>query len=505
MAGISAIQRILDNQLTSKFARSLKHSDLPEGWADNPEIVQLAEDAYKEAGTESPWFKAWFGDSKVVDEAGKPVYGYHKTDAETPIEVFKTDNGYGYGGAFFNDVESVANGFGRNPNGKTYEVFLNLRDPLEVNANAALYYNIERPVWMPGRGTADTVEIANFGRNIKKDGAIIRDVVEPTGFGTDYIAFDPTSIKSTSNRGTFNPADPNIYKGLIPAVGAGGLLALMDAEEAEAAPAVKDFAKRYAKAVADGDKRMMYAGSLEPNVFEEAAKKDSGLQNNRVFMGPHGGEARLATGEMVPDEVGRHVENLLNSGETRALPNFPTNNYRNNTKNMLYLNDGKDIVAPFMAGRSGDIVLRTAFEPQKDRMKFIDGLLGRPKAPISGLRSDPASAQPQGLSVVSKPSIESTIPASSNSRKAIIPLAAGGVLLPATATGYQFPADKRGTVRYEAGLESPSVDPVDVLLAPIGAVGAGAKAAAMAAEPFISYGMDKIMGGLLSMFGDEEE
>lgn len=77
MAGISAIQRLLDNLLTSKFARSLKHSDLPEGWADNPEIVALAEDAYREMGTESPFFKAWGGNSKVVDEAGEPLKVYH--------------------------------------------------------------------------------------------------------------------------------------------------------------------------------------------------------------------------------------------------------------------------------------------------------------------------------------------------------------------------------------------------------------------------------------------
>jgi hypothetical protein len=301
------------------------------------------------------------------------------------------------------------------------------------------------------------------------------------------------------------PMAGKVTRGLLPVVGAGGLLALMGPEEAEAAPAAKDFAKNYAKAVADGDKRMMYAGSLEPEVFDQAAKKDNGLQNNRVFMGPHGGEARLATGEMEPEEVGRHVENLLNSGETRVLPNFPSNNYRNNTKNMLYLNDGKDIVAPFMAGRSGDIVLRTAFEPQKDRMKFIDGLLGRPKAPISGLRSDPASAQPQGLSVVSKPSIESTIHDSSKASKAIIPLTVGGVLLPATATGYQFPADNRGTVLYEPGLESPIVDPVDILTAPFGVAGLIPKAAAMAAEPFISYGMDKAINGLFDLFSDEEE
>ena len=96
-----------------------------------------------------------------------------------------------------------------------------------------------------------------------------------------------------------------------------------------------------------------------------------------------------------------------------------------------------------------------------------------------------------------------------NIYKGLIPAVGAGGLLSllgaeeAEAAPYQFPADKRGTVRYEAGLESPSVDPVDVLLAPIGAVGAGAKAAAMAAEPFVSYGMDKALAYISKLWGEE--
>lgn len=300
-----------------------------------------------------------------------------------------------------------------------------------------------------------------------------------------------------------------------------GLLEMLKAKEAEAAPAVKGFAKKYDKAVRDGDKRMMFAGTLDDEVYKAATKKDPSVKQNKVFVGPHGGEARLATGEMTPEEVGRHIENLLNSGETKVLPNFPSNNYRNNTKNMLYLNDGKDIVAPFMAGKSGDVVLRTAFEPQKDRMKFIegylgrplspmsglrdnpasaqppglsavrqpsiDGLLGRPKAPISGLRSDPASAQPQGLSVVSEPSTESTIPQIEGSYKKNLPVMAG------TMTGLSA----------EQGLETPFLDPVDLILAPLGVAGWGQKAAAMAAEPFVSYGMDKALEYISKLWGEE--
>lgn len=315
MAGISAIQRLLDNQLTSKFARSLKHSDLPEGWADNPEIVALAEDAYREAGTKSPFFKAWY---KAKE---KPKEYYHGTDADR-IETFESGLESGKfnrrevgpsDGVWFADNTTNAKGYGYN----VIPVYLNLENPLNLRSVAeskriadALYQSSNAKKIQQGK----LVDMGEEGKELQNE---IIDQAKYEGFdglvtndwdrGDKYIAkvaFRPEQIKSTSNRGTFNPADPNIYKGLIPAVGAGGLLALMGAEEAEAA-------------------------------------------------------------------------------------------------------------------------------------------------------------------------------------------------------SYQFPADKRGTVRYEAGLESPSVDPVDVLLAPIGAVGAGAKAAAMAAEPFVSYGMDKALEYISKLWGEE--
>ena len=118
----------------------------------------------------------------------------------------------------------------------------------------------------------------------------------------------------------------------------------------------------------------------------------------------------MATGEMEPLEVGQHIENLLNSGETRVLPNFPSANYRNNARGMFYLNDGKDIVSPFMAGKNGDVILKTAFEPMGKNKDFIESFLGVPPLSISGLRNNPASAQPLGFSVDRKLSDKSTVP-----------------------------------------------------------------------------------------------
>ena len=66
------------------------------------------------------------------------------------------------------------------------------------------------------------------------------------------------------------------------------------------------------------------------------------------------------------------------------------------------LNDGKNVVSPFMARERGDAVLKTLFEPTQDNRRWLEGYLGRPVMfPMSGLRNNvPASAQPLGLSAV---------------------------------------------------------------------------------------------------------
>ena len=59
--------------LLGKFADSLDYNDLPKNWADNPEVVQAAEELYRDMGTESPFFKAWFGNwpaAKAYQEVG---------------------------------------------------------------------------------------------------------------------------------------------------------------------------------------------------------------------------------------------------------------------------------------------------------------------------------------------------------------------------------------------------------------------------------------------------
>ena len=68
----------------------------------------------------------------------------------------------------------------------------------------------------------------------------------------------------------------------------------------------------------------------------------------------------------------------------------------------------------------------------------LDRSSGRPTSPMSGLRKNPASAQPSGLSAVKERSSKALIPNSVNTHKALIPrsLGAGLALTPDEAFGW---------------------------------------------------------------------
>jgi hypothetical protein len=87
--------------------------------------------------TDTPAFKRWFGDSKVVDENGDPLVVYHGTNKD--ITSFKTDRP-----AWFAATQELANQFvggGRRSMGgkpkrgsSMYPVYLSIKNPLNLGA-----------------------------------------------------------------------------------------------------------------------------------------------------------------------------------------------------------------------------------------------------------------------------------------------------------------------------------------------------------------------------------
>ncbi|MCI5545321.1 MAG: hypothetical protein MR368_07640 [Azospirillum sp.] len=199
-------------------------------------------------------FYKWFGDSKAVDEQGRPLVVYHGTS--TKFDVFKGKYN------FFSDSENVAGGYGsENP----MPVYLSMKNPLIVDAYGQSFgeiYNAEGykkaykdltendykkmakaydlsinevKEFFPknedgvvslarayGEKPRSTNEWAEYAKKNGYDGVIIKDVNDTADVSnvrsTDYIAFEPNQIKSVENRGSFSPESDNIYyqRGEVP-------------------------------------------------------------------------------------------------------------------------------------------------------------------------------------------------------------------------------------------------------------------------------------------------
>ena len=174
------------------------------------------------ADTNSPEFKKWFGDSKVVDENGKPIVVYHGT--ENNFKIFKNLGQSRQIGAnvgfFFTDSENMAKEYANNK--RVMPIYLSLQNPLIVEPNSIVEMfgeNIEITDAFDFFTQMDTRVSEQDLKNelIKQgyDGVILRNTNVDTPFMQDihdvYVAFDNTQIKSVNNRGTFDTESPNIY------------------------------------------------------------------------------------------------------------------------------------------------------------------------------------------------------------------------------------------------------------------------------------------------------
>lgn len=177
-------------------------------WGEPAEGVELFQSA---PPVESDAFKAWFGDSKVVDENGAPLVVYHGTNAD--FEAFdpaRVGSAYGVdeAGFFFTSREDEAAKWAeRAPNAtspRVLEVYLSVKKPWVIDApegqSPVAYFESGEGVFNAGPQNA-----VAYGISSGYDGMIVRGENE-----TMYIVFAPEQIKSVDNRGTFDPADPRI-------------------------------------------------------------------------------------------------------------------------------------------------------------------------------------------------------------------------------------------------------------------------------------------------------
>lgn len=151
---------------------------------------------------DTPAFRAWFGDSKIVDANGEPLVVYHGTKAE--IDAFNTSSSGEFGPGIYLSAnphtahfyaDHVAKGDGGS---SILPVYASIQNPFRVTKL--------RWIKMTENQTPRTVQ----RRLIKKghDGIIGIGI---NGIDEQIVAFRPEQIKSAiGNRGTFAAHDPQI-------------------------------------------------------------------------------------------------------------------------------------------------------------------------------------------------------------------------------------------------------------------------------------------------------
>ena len=231
--------------------------------------------------TETKAFKNWFGDSKVVDDAGKPLAVYHGTNND--FTEFKP----GFRGASENETSKIGFWFTDNPDTaasfaqrqsseyitktdpNTGEVMKwedgqpkKFRAPDEVGQVMPVYLSMKNPLVFETKGKVDAFEsfmdfrdqwaeyvngtkgvegawrkkyvaintektnkdFLNYLKENGHDGVILKNTEYDAPEGktiNQYMLTDPTAIKSAiGNKGTFDPKNPSMVHG-AGAVGVG--------------------------------------------------------------------------------------------------------------------------------------------------------------------------------------------------------------------------------------------------------------------------------------------
>jgi Large polyvalent protein-associated domain 5/ADP-Ribosyltransferase in polyvalent proteins/Large polyvalent protein-associated domain 1 len=170
-------------------------------------------------------FWRWFGDSKVVDDRGRPLVVYHgspdtrflKSDAVFKSQRERLGLGNPLGAHWFASSLSTAKTYAdpkrsfdyQNAEEGIVEAYLKLENPLVVRGNGQNW----RVAQKQGK-TGDLIEEAVKG---KYQGVIIREVKDDynNGLGTKstdtYVVFESNQIKSaTGNQGSFSAVNPDI-------------------------------------------------------------------------------------------------------------------------------------------------------------------------------------------------------------------------------------------------------------------------------------------------------
>jgi hypothetical protein len=166
--------------------------------SNNGEFSDSTGDLHKSRDrvTDTPAFKRWFGDSKVVDANGEPLVVYHGTGAD--IKEFRVSERGEFGGGIYLTPDATG--------ASDYATYRG-QGPANV---MPVYVSTKNPA-----SAQEASQVASWRGEDNAQAELIKrgyDGVVDMRSG-QIVAFNPTQIKSaTGNNGSFDAANPDITK-----------------------------------------------------------------------------------------------------------------------------------------------------------------------------------------------------------------------------------------------------------------------------------------------------
>lgn len=176
--------------------------------SDELSWFQLPVQAYNKQGkadVNSEAFKRWFGDSKVVDESGRPLVVYHGTNAD--FDIFSKEKIKRGTGFWFSSNKEMSKEYG-----DVKEFYLSVKNPIDVNKNRNDFIRLAKEAMpeIPDDVSQHYIISEALGSTAFKE-YLQNKGYDAISLGDSYVVFEPNQIKSVYNRGTFDPNNDNIY------------------------------------------------------------------------------------------------------------------------------------------------------------------------------------------------------------------------------------------------------------------------------------------------------
>ena len=159
-------------------------------------------------------FWNWFGDSKVVDEQGRPLVVYHGS----AYKFDEFDNVFGRRGIYFTSDKELSKTYTlRSTRDSIYNVYLKIEKPLVLDYKGSDYTS---EIEVNNQKYTEFDDIVSDAKEQGYDGVIAKNILDLGYSATqedtdkiadDYVAFEPNQIKSVDNRGTYSSDTGNIY------------------------------------------------------------------------------------------------------------------------------------------------------------------------------------------------------------------------------------------------------------------------------------------------------